>query len=248
MNTRPRPARPFDEITVWPADPATFPRITIQPAAPAADPDPGVERAWGRMCAANPRLFEGPILSLADFNAATGEVVCTRETYKRLSVQDQVPTGVVLVAVNGVITAGDADGREHMLLGRRAPGTRMYPGLWELAPAGGLDPPTGPEFPAAALLAQLSRELTEETGLAEPLANPTPLAYCRDDLARSFNIVLRARVERPIGSLRPASERHWDCDAVRWLPVDEAARLDRDEPDSVIRATRALWRLLGWVR
>ena len=240
----------FEGITIWDCPDSRLPRLTIRPARAQVDTSThaAVERAWAQLCTANPRLFDGPILSLVSFDAQAAEVVGVRESYKRLSVQDHVPTGVTLVAVNGVVTARDRDGREHVLLGRRSPGTRMYGGQWELAPAGGLDPPSagGAELSPADLEKQLARELVEETGIAEPLSELAAVAYYKDDRARSFNIVVRARLLAAIESLR-SGEREWDCDDTLWLPIDRVPAYDQDQGGNVIGATRALWRRLGWV-
>jgi ADP-ribose pyrophosphatase YjhB (NUDIX family) len=101
--------------------------------------------------------------------------------------------------------------------------------------------------PAVGLVQQLARELREECGLEEPVDGAIPCAFYRDDVARSFNIVLRVRLARAVEELRAAPrDRHWDCDRTRWLAVDEVAAAERSEGDRVIRATRALWRALGW--
>jgi ADP-ribose pyrophosphatase YjhB (NUDIX family) len=238
----------FEGITIWDCAEERPPRVTIRPspARPDAVVDTAVEQAWARLCEANPRLFDGPILSLASFDNATWEVACVRESYKRLSVQDDVPTGVTLVAVNGVVTGSDRAGRDHVLLGRRSPATRMYGGQWELAPAGGLDPPPGTELSMADLAAQLSREMVEETGINAPLTGVSAVACYRDDRARSFNIVLRARIRERIESLR-TGPTEWDCDETHWLPIDAVGAFDRYRGGAVIGATRSLWRRLGWI-
>lgn len=246
--------RSFDElpgITVWPAHDPGGPIVSIEGDAPPLPTDlaPRADASWARLCAANPRLFDGPILSLERFDPGRGLVACRRSSYKRLSVQDEVPMGVTLVAVNGVVTARDAGGREHVLLGRRSPGNRMYGGRWELAPAGGLEPPTadGP-LARVLVLAQLRAELREECALDEPVDSARLAAFYRDDIARSFNIVFRVALAPPIHALRAhAPGRAWDCDDVLWLPLDDVPRFDREQGSQTIDATRALWRVLGWV-
>lgn len=171
------------------------------------------------MTAANPRLFDGPILSMADFDPQVGRLVCRRSSYKWLAVQDEVETGVMLLAVNGVVTARDTGGREHFLLARRSPMTWKYGGAWELSPAGGLDPPPadGRADPYT-LTDQLRRELAEEAGIEDPLADARPIAFYRDAAARSFNIILRARLSRPLDQVIESTRgTHWDTDATRWV-------------------------------
>lgn len=242
----------FPGVTIWPHAPGREPEIVIERGTPGDASDAAaVEAAWARMTAANPRLFDGPILSLASFDPGAGRVACRRETYKRLSVRGAVDTGVVLVAVNAVLIARDAGGEEHVLLGRRSPQVRMYGGMWELAPAGGLDPPAedcatlGP----AALRAQLRRELREEAGLDHGLDDAAPIAFYSDAAATSFNIVLRVELRTPLAALTAAAgDRHWDCDAVTWLARADAPAFDRERAGDLIAPTRALLRFIGWVR
>lgn len=241
----------FPGVTIWPIRSGVTPTIVMAATPPRDAPAAGAEDAeWDRLTALNPRLFDGPILSLVSFDPATGRVSCRRETYKRLSVQGAVDTGVVLVAVNAVLIARDARGEEHVLLGRRSPQVRKYGGMWELAPAGGLDPPAGvaATLGPGALRAQLRRELLEEVGLDDALEGATPIAFYRDEAATSFNIVLRVELPTtPAALAAAAGERHWDCDAVMWLARADAPAFDRDRAGHVIDATRALLRFIGWV-
>lgn len=215
------------------------------------EPPPGIESraegTWQRLRAENPRLFDGPILALAEFDPCIAHVRCRRTTYKWLSAQDELDIGVVLVAVNGVVTARDRAGQPHVLLGRRSPQNRMYGGMWELSPAGGVEPPPhdGP-VPAETLHAQLHRELQEECGLRDP-AHPAPLAFYRDTAARSFNVVFLMELARPVEELvRDTRPAHWDCDAAQWVARDEITLFLGSQP--VIDASRALLAWLAWNR
>ncbi len=238
----------FPGVTIWPSREGTRPSVGMDGSTPQRDPraEARVEAAWSRLTAANRRLFDGPILALAGFDPETGRVACRRDSYKRLTVQGEAETGVVLLAVNGIVTARDREGREHVLLGRRSTSTRMYGGMWELIPAGGLEPPHGdsPDLPVDHLLHQLSLELREEAGLNAKIEHATPIAFYRDQFARSFNIVFAAALPMPIEDI-PLTERDWDCDAVWWLPRDEAAEFGRKMP--IIAPTRGLLRMTGWL-
>ncbi len=285
----------FPGITIWPIREDVRLNVSIDGAAPEADErtEQKIEATWAKLTEANPRLFDGPILALAQFNPATGAVVCRRDTYRRLTVQGEVETGVVLMAVNGVITARDRAGVEHVLLGRRSVSTRMYGGMWELIPAGGLEPPReGPnlslfgadqaagsargsggavpgglasggasrggaahesapgwkwrdgDVPIEHLLNQLTIELRQEAGLDSPIDAARPVAFYRDEFARSFNIVFAAHLPMPIEDI-PLVERDWDCDAVWWLPRAEADDFGRKMP--IIPPSRGLLRMTGWL-
>ncbi len=237
----------FPGVTIWPIREGRRPSVVIDNSAPPSDPrgEAEIEAEWSRLTAANPRLFDGPILALAGFDPGTGRVVCRRDSYRRLTVQGDAEAGVVLVAVNGIVTGRDRGGREHVLLGRRSTSTRMYGGMWELIPAGGLEPPHGgsQDVPAEHLLHQLSVELREEAGLNTPIRSAAAVAFYRDDAARSFNIVFAAALAAPIEDI-PLTTRDWDCDAALWLPRDEAGEFGRKMP--IIAASRGLLRMAGW--
>ncbi len=237
----------FPGITIWPIREGTYPSVVVDDSPSAHDPrdDEEIEAEWSRLTAANPRLFDGPILALAGFDPGTGRVVCRHDSYKRLTVQGEPEARVMLVAVNGIVTARDCAGREHVLLGRRSTSTRMYGGMWELIPAGGLEPPRGgsQDVPAEHLLHQLSVELREEAGLNTPITSATPVAFYRDEVARSFNIVFAAALSAPIEDI-PLTKRDWDCDAALWLPRDEVGEFGRTMP--IISASRGLLRMAGW--
>lgn len=245
-------AHGFRGVTIWPIPAGRSPTIEIDDAGPAHDPalDAAIETVWARQTGTNPRLFDGPILSLTSFDPDAARVRCRPDSYRRLSVRDEVETGVTLVAVNAVLIARDARGDEHVLLGRRSPRVRTYGGMWELAPAGGLEPPTPARgvVPRAHVLAQLARELHEEAGIRQDVGRATPVAFYADERAASFNLVFVVRPATTLESLRgDAGERHWDCDAIRWLPRSEATAFDRDEGGRTIDASRALLRFLGWI-
>lgn len=237
---------PGSLVRAW-ALPGRVRVVISREATPGEAPaDSAIGREWSRQRDENPRLHNGPILSVQALDPETGEVLARRDTYQRLVVQPRVSTGVRLLAVTGALVARDERGHEHLLLGRRAPGVRMYGGLWEIGPSGGLGVPPAPvtELDAAALSAHLGDEASEEIGIETPLG--VPVAVVRDDAARSDDICLRVEMgplER-VATLAPAS---WEYTEVLWVPVAELARVDAAEGDSIIAASRVLMRVLGWV-
>jgi hypothetical protein len=239
-------------ITVWdwPAGAPVAVRVEVGPAAGAEGSggrDAAVEAEWARMRRDNPRLFDGPVLSVVRMDVGSG-IVCRRDTYRRLVVQPVVPTGVEQLSVTGVIVGPDGSGQEAVLLGRRGRGTRMYGGMWELAPSGGLDPPAPgrAELSMDDLRAQLLRELREEVGgpLACSLADARVAAVLHDAAARSYDLVLRCRAGRAADAHGPAER--WEYDSVRWLSLAGVAGFDRGHAAEIIPPTRALFRVLGW--
>lgn len=213
-----------------------------------------IDRAWEEMARENPRLFDGPFLSVERFDpsrAAAGAGVCARftcrvERYRRLAVAPRVETGVRMLALTGVVTARDASGSLHVLMGLRAGQTRMYGGLWEFAPAGGVDPPApGGTLDEAHLARTLAHELEEEVGLpAGSIGACAPVMVVLNEEARSYDVVMRA--ELSIGleeAARRARAGSWEYERVEWVPVGKA-RLFASGPHLVPQG-RAMAKLLA---
>lgn len=235
------------EVVPLAPDRATL-RVLIDPGSvPEATPE--VERAWRELRSRNPRLFNGEILSVREIDAGRGEIRCRRDTYQRLAVQHMVEAGVEQLAVNGVLVARDRAGREHVLLGRRGHGTRMYGGLWEVGPAGGIDPP-GPgvdRIEHAGLVAQLAREVHEEANLDRAVEEARAVAVVYDGIARSYDIVLRVDLPGVLddpGS--PPRPRQWEYEELRWVAVAEVRGFARAHEGEMVGATRAILGFLGW--
>jgi ADP-ribose pyrophosphatase YjhB (NUDIX family) len=214
-------------------------RITIEPGEPPP-PTPEVVQRWEALGANNPRLYNGPVLSVRHIDSRRGIIRCRRDTYQRLIVQPQVQTGVQQLSVTGVLIARDQAGRPAVLLGQRSGETRMYAGLWELGPAGGIEPPRGTQLDHEALVAQLHREIQEETSL-HTAGDAEALAIVCDPLARSHDIALRM----DLGSAPPLTQRGWEYQNVRWVRLDELPSLLREQSQEIIPPSRMLLRLLS---
>lgn len=228
------------EIDPAPHDPGTNPE---QQAA--------IDAEWGRLCAANPRYFNGPILAYTGSGPTPETIRARRDEFKRLAVRPAIETGVIHLGVTGVLEARDASGSEHVLLGRRSHHTRIFGGMWELGPSGGVDPPPASQrtMDAADVWNVLINEIREEVGLpVEPDPAP-PVGLLLDPVGGSMEIVIRVRIARPVEELLAAIDddsgtNRWEYDAVRWVAIDELARFARTQP--VIAATRAMCRGLAW--
>lgn len=229
---------------VEPGDRGLRVRVSSQ-AAPKADER--TEQDWARQVASNPRLYSGPLLTVVSIDFEAGEFHCRRDEFKRLVVQPRVRTGVRLLAVCGVLTARDDGGREFVLLGRRGERTRVYPGMWETVPAGGVTPPPVSigELDEAAIRANLSEEMHEELGATFEVGDP--VALVRDHVAFSDDLAFRVDA----GELGTAIERlgaaNWEYSETRWVPVDSIASFDAAHEREIIAASRGLFRVLGWI-
>ncbi len=220
--------------------------VAISPLdAPGASAE--VEREWGKIVSSNPRVYNGPHLSVVsiDFDEAT--IHCRRDTFQRLIVQPRVRTGMRLLAVSAVVVARDAEGREHVLLGRRGEGVRIYPGMWEFGPAGGVTPPHASvrRLSMEDLRRNLMEEMEEEIGVTFPVGEA--IAIVRDPVAFSDDIVFRCDAG-DLGVARRAmgEPRNWEYPETRWVAVEEIGAFVAAHGNEMIRPTRAMIRLLNW--
>ena len=163
-----------------------------------------IDAEWGRLCAGNPRYFNGPILVVEtmaeDAGTASGVIRARRGEFKHLAVRPAVETGVGQLGVTGVLEARDATGEAFVLLGKRSAATRIFGGMWELGPSGGVDPPPASESAMdwQDVWRALVEEIREEVGLAvEPDPAP-PLALVDDPVGHSVEVVVPG-ADRPAG-------------------------------------------------
>lgn len=214
-----------------------------------------IEAVWNELRRENDRLHDGPILRAISIDAESGEVRCRRDTYRSLAVSARLGLGVRQLGVMGAITGRDRAGREHVLLGRRAAQTRIYPGLWELAPSGGVTPPpmNVPGLGLGDLAAALADEADEELGLDLSGQSIAAIAVLRDVHACSDDIVLRIELADPIDPRRgvcPASNDaadRWEYLDVAWIALGDVHTFVDDHRGAIAPPTRALLRWLGWV-
>jgi 8-oxo-dGTP pyrophosphatase MutT (NUDIX family) len=230
--------------------PAHIERITVE-VAPCAEPpvDEDIQRVWSRMQRENPRLFGGGIYNVLSLDPGRGRILAAYDLYKRLVVQPEIDTGVNQLSVSGLIIAPGDDGRRRILIGKRGEQTRMYGGMWQICPAGGVEPPedTGSlrTLTHEDLTAQLERELEEEVGMRLGGAGaPRPIAIIHDAAARSYDIVLRVDFDHPCPP-RPQKGAGWEHAEIRWVPLEEIPEFCSRR--QVIAATRALFGSLGWL-
>jgi hypothetical protein len=209
-----------------------------------------VQREWDRLCSANPRLFDGQLLAVVSIDAERNVIAARPDRFARLAVQPRVATGVRILSVTGVLTARDRSGREHVLLGRRGKGTRVYDAMWELGPSGGLSlpPPGVTSLDESAILSHLADELSEEIGLHWDESRDRAargVGITRDHIASSDDVVFVLDV----GSLEEShvAPANWEYAETLWLPTDSVEVWDARYEREIIPPTRALFRALGWV-
>ncbi|MBX3382191.1 MAG: hypothetical protein KF864_01655 [Phycisphaeraceae bacterium] len=233
-------------IEAWEIDPAGAEIHAIISRDRPPPPTRAVEEEWAKRTAANPRLYDGPLLAVQQYDHELARITCRRDGFMRLAVQPAVPTGVRLLAVTALLSARDDGGREHVLLGRRSPQTRIFGGMWEIGPSGGVSPPPAAieHMDLACLSARLSEEISEEIGL-DVVCTGTPVAYVRDLVASSDDLVLRFSLGRLADAAHLARPANWEYTETIWMPTDTAGQWD--DPAQTIAATRAIYRVMGWI-
>jgi 8-oxo-dGTP pyrophosphatase MutT (NUDIX family) len=209
--------------------------------------------AWGRMVEANPRLHDGPIWSVRAVDAAG--LVVEADQYRRLAVQDDPAVGdigVRVLGVKGMLIARDETGAERLLLGRRGGETRVYGGLWEIAPAGGVSPRRG--LDEHVLRETLAEEMHEELGMEIDDAAATPLCLVRDDLAWSVDVVMAVAWPAVVPSsgagrvVCAVDGCAWEYVDASWLSRAEVAKFVEGSSRAVSPPTLAVLRWAGWCR
>lgn len=231
-------------VTLWMADRLDF-RFHEVPAPPE-QPDSRTDRQWQRLCAANPRLFPGPIVSVHRFEPHQSLIFWNRDTYKNLAVQPQVHTGASLLAVTGLLT-WRARGEEHILLARRSRNVFIYPGMWELGPAGGITPPPpGHELDLAAIQAQLQAEFEEEFAMQGTRLPPaTCIGVARDAATFSHDLLMRVEVDDATAARIVEPRDNWEYDQARWVSVQASAEFVEQTGGAIIPPAKAV---LAWLR
>jgi len=245
MSALGKPDVVYESVRLWRCA-AERARIDVADSASDGGRESGLEglvdERWRELVSANPRLFDGAMLAVDSFDPVHGSVACRRERYRRLAVRPDVDTGVRLLAVKGVVTHGD-----EALMIRRNPGTHMYGGMWEIGPAGGVDPEEGMrgyQIDHGALSGQLARELREESGVLWDGTGAELICMFTSDESFCLNIVLRVELKR---AMINEQSREWDADAVEWVPITRfGAFIERTCSDGIVPNSVALAMFLGW--
>lgn len=191
-----------------------------------------VDRAWAALVAANPRYFDGPILHVlgTSRNGHGGVTIHVAETsyrfyaVQRPGVAGGLDCGVRPLGAKAIcrLAGGSTQGGPRFLMARRSQSVAFYPGEWEFAPGGGLEP--GDE-PASCVL----RELREETDV-EAVGAPIAVALLYDPVALSWEVIHRLDV-------RPSAQ----ADATHaWEHAERTVVEQGAWPEPLCRVARAM--------
>lgn len=228
-------------------------RIAIGPEAMRDDATRGrVDAAWREHARTHPRDYDGMILAFDGYDEGSRTMRARRERYRYLAVGAGAGCGTRLLAVTGVVTGVDQDGDECVLLGRRSGETRIYGGLWELAPSGGVKCPAESvtELSIGDVRRALMEEGLEELGVSLEEAEVRALALVGDDEAASEDVLLRVRLRGAINSrwmaCRTQDAGAWEYVDTAWVPIERLGAWVRERPGAVIPPSVAVLRWLGW--
>ena len=233
--------------------PSGLPPVRVLPrdaAVPAAFWSTTHEQVWSEMLDANAQLHDGPIWAVRSIGPE--ELVVQADQYKRLAVQADRrigDLGVRLLGVKGLLVGRDASGTERILLARRGGQTRIYQGLWETAPAGGID--ARQTLGQTAVHETLQTELHEELGLTMPEgAHERIVAAVRDPIAHSIDLITRIDWPKAVNlhaTLCHTGTHAWEYIDSAWTSTQDVHTMLANNPATLSPPTLAVLRWLGWV-
>lgn len=169
-----------------------------------------VDRRWAKLRAANTAYFDGRMLHVFRVlrNGHGGATLHVAEcAYRHWAVGlDGFDTGVRALGVKAIVLA-----EGHALMGQRSARVAAYPGCWEFAPGGGVEPLRDPRE-------MIGIELREEVGLRlGPDDRVTARAVLFDESVRSWEVVYVIRCQARPPLLAPSEEYR----SLRWVELAE---------------------------
>ncbi len=217
-----------------------------------------IAQAWGAARAQNPGLYDGPLLSVEGIDLEHGTIECRRGRYSELVAQTTLAKafgawclGVAQLSVTGLIVGRDWEGGRHVAIGRRSDKTRIYPGLWELAPSGGVElADVGAGGGLAVLTRALDAEAREELGMELEMGGAKGVAVVADPDAGSVDVIVRVELPGKMVPHRAPSggacgSCMWEYTDTAWLSERDAMKFVREHDGAIIPPARAAMGRLG---
>jgi hypothetical protein len=214
-----------------------------------------IDECWSRALEASPGLFDAPVFSVERVDPGAGIIECRRARYRELVAQTALTgergpwcLGVAQLSVTGLLVGRDARGNCHVAIGRRSEKTRIYPRMWELAPAGGVEiAEAGTGGGLEVLTRALDAEAREELGMELDMSEATAVALSPDPSAGSVDVIIRVDVPGvTIPHRAPAcGSCMWEYTDTAWLSERDAMKFVREHEHAVIPPTRAALARLG---
>lgn len=236
-------------VRIIPLDPADARTLDVEVAGRHAA-DPATDAAWASLRQGNPTLFDGPIILVEPPSASTAKLRGRHATYSHVATTSLTRHHARSLGVKALTLARDRSGTEHALVGLRASSTRIYPGLWELAPAGSVVPPSADATAISlpVMIDALRQEALEEIGIDLATAECTPIALVDDDVASSLDVLFRCVLspapKLPRRSCAVALDAIAEYAATEWVPVDRLADWTNRSPDAIAPPTAAI---VAWI-
>lgn len=180
-------------------------------------------------------LFDGLLFSVLSLEE--GCLIGRWIDYKYMIAQRHSPglqatLNVVPLGISGITTCADS-----VLMGKRADFLANYPGCYECAPSGGVDPSTinGNEVD---LLALISKELEEEVGISRDDILEINLNYlCYDTNAHAYELVASINLDPKALEKATISEEYPE---VFWLKKSEINAFLHLHKDSILPLSQML--------
>ena len=227
---------------------------TAAPASPSDETT--VDAAWREMLAANDRLHDGQIMAVGVCDAAELTIQCYPSTYRQLAVQHHPSVGdrgVRLLGVKARIFGVDRDNRGHVLIARRGTQTRVYGGMWEIGPGGGIEPlPNATAITHDDIVRSLIREAQEEMGLkVAPADCRHVIAAILDEWAYSVDLIMPVvwpGIVDPRRGLCAADGCEWEYLDAAWIALDDWTDFAAKHASAITPPTLAVARLQQWGR
>lgn len=197
-----------------------------------------IENIWQRESKIPGRyLFNGKILSLV--NLEKDKLICEFVEYKYYLAQLRDPSlerflNIKTVCVSAITLAGN-----RVLVGHRARSLTVHPGLYELAPSGGIDP-TALENGKIDLIKQYMVELEEETGiLKDHVKKVNPFALLYEPTMRCYEICAEIHIDPNHTDVSKGT--HEEYDELFWLPMQDVPKFIINYRDRIVPLS--LWLL-----
>jgi 8-oxo-dGTP pyrophosphatase MutT (NUDIX family) len=250
-------------IQIWPLDEGFGDGACVCDATPSERLTEAEARAWQELCAANPSLHNGSIWTVTDMalmgprgQEFIGQVKVAPEQFARLALArvraskgpsmcgEPIRERIQGLGVKCLVLARNNDGHLQVLLAKRGNQANMYPGLWEVAPAGMVEGDAG-RFGLEALRTHVQLEGLEELGIDVGrgvrwvCVLKDQRACTADFVCVSFQQELAENLD-VVGHVRSGKAEHVDA---RWVNLAERARICQEHAGTLSPPTQSL---LGW--
>lgn len=185
-----------------------------------------IDRLWTKSLEQYPKIFKGPVLISTESGIQNFQF--QRETYD-LSLAIRKTPQMFTPPLYSLSITGVIIWQEQILMGKRSQDSPVYPGCWEVFPAGTLESPN--------LLEQLLKEFKEETQLDEAsIEELSFLAPLLDRSQSSYDFVFRIRLRTEESIVVPSTEHS----EVKWVPLAETHSLASSLPEFTLNVLKLL--------